>query len=662
MWQDFRFGVRMLLKQPGFTIIAVFTLALGIGATSAVFSLIQGVLLTPPPYREPERLVLIPAVRTDRQPASHSSSWAAAQWTEWQNQAKSLESMAAYGWTFNFLVQSNGSESMEGMFVTKDYFRTLGLQPMLGRTFVDSEIGPTAAPVIVLGYELWQRAFNGDPQIVGKKIRMSRFNTPPVVIGVMPPRVRFLPSPEASEEPNYDLNAPVDFWLPAAVDPKHLKDRNWEIIARLKHGVTSQQAQAELAILTAKIAQTDRALDGFTPHVDLLASEINRDGRRILFPLLGAAAMVLLIACGNVAGLLLVRGLQRQQEYAVRSALGIGRLRLLRQVSSEGLLLAIMGGTLGVGLALAAVRIFKSIGGHAIPRLDAVTTGWGLLAWGFGSAIVAAVLAGVFPALRASRLDANEALKSAGPKSSASRGERRLLRLVTIAQTALTLALLVGSGLLIRTMMNLSAVQSGYKTTRILTATVTAVQGDLAAFHRKALERVSAISGVQKAAFAWGVPLTGNAWPGTVEIEGQPPARTAGDRIPVPIRSVTPGYFDLLSQAISLGRDFRASDTRGAPDVAVVNQALVDRYFPHANPIGRKIWGQGRQDPAVEIVGVVANGRTDDLTKAAEPEVYLCFWQARAFSNTSSSVRPTTRILFSPRSNVSCVRSTPPSP
>ena len=634
MLQDLRFGVRMLLKQPGFTLIAVLTLALGIGATSAVFDLVQGVLLTPPPYRQPQQLVLIPAARTDGQPAGNSPGWAAAQWTEWQTQSRSLEAVAAYGWTFGFLVQSDGSESMEGMWVTRDYFRVLGLQPILGRTFLESETGPKPAPVIVLGYEFWQRTFNGDPEIVGKKIRMSRRDTPPTVIGVMPPRVRFLPSPGASQEPNYDLNATVDFWVPAPVDPARSRDRMWDVVARLKDGVTLPRAQAELTTIAARQVQSDRDFEGFTPRLESLGAVMNRDGRNILLPLLGAAMLVLLIACGNVSALLLVRGFERQQEYAVRSALGVGRAGLLRQVSAEGLLLAVFGGALGAGLAFGVVRLFKVIGGHAIPRLDAVTTGWGVLAWGLGAAVVAALLAGAFPAIRASRQDPIDVLKSAGPKSSVGRGERRLLRGVTMVQTALTLALLVGCGLLIRTMINLSNVPSGYDTAHILTATVTAVQGDWVGFHTRALERVSALPGVQKAAFAWGVPLTGNDWPGRVEIEGQPAIARASDRIPIPFRSVTPGYFDLLGQKISLGRDFRSTDTRGAPGVAVVNQALADRYFPHASAIGKKIWSNGRQRPAMEIVGVVTNGRTDDLTKTSEPEIYLSLWQASAFSKS----------------------------
>ena len=634
MFKDLRFGLRMLRRQPGFTLIAVLTLALGIGATAAVFSLVQGVLLTPPPYRDPHRLVLIPSVRNDGQPDEHSPGWAALQWMNWQAQAKSFEAIAAYGWTFNFLVSNDGSESIEGMWVTPDYFRALGLQPLLGRAFLDSEAGAAESPVIVLGYNLWQRTFRGDPHILGKTVRISRWKTSPTVIGVMPPGVRFLPSPSASQEPNYDLNAQVDYWIPATVHPKGMKDRYWNVIGRLKPGVSLSQAQAELATLVTRQAQSDRDLDGFAPHLESLGAEMNRDGDRILLPLFGAAALVLLIACGNVAALLLVRGLQRQQEYAVRSALGIGRAALLRQVFSEGLLLAVFGGVLGVGLAFGVVKLLKTIGGHAIPRLDAVTTGWVVLLCGLGSAALAAVLAAVFPALRASRLDPIDVLKSAGPKSSLGRGERRLLRGVTMVQTALTLALLVGTGLLVRTMLNLSNVSSGYRTGHILTATVTAVQGDWDRFHLMALERVSAIPGVQKAAFAWGVPLTGNDWPGELEIEGQPPAAKASDKALIPLRSVTPGYFSLLGQSISRGRDFLSTDARNSPGVAVVNQALVDKYFPHADPIGKKIWGFGRQRPAMEIVGVVENGRTDDLTRLPEPEVYLPLWQAQAFSKS----------------------------
>jgi putative ABC transport system permease protein len=634
MWQDLRFAIRMLRKQPGFSLIAVLTLALGIGATSAVFSLIQGVLLTPPPYRQPKQLVLIPTARTDGQKQEDPRGWPAQQWMEWQREAKSFEGIAAYGWTFNFLIRNEGSQSMQGMEVTENYLPLMGLHPVLGRGFEATDIGTGPVKVILLGYEFWKRTFNGDPEIIGKTVRISRWDVPPVIIGVMPPGVRFLPSPGAAKEPNYNVNALVDFWIPVVPDPKYLKDPYWNLVARLGNGVSLGQAQGELTVLAAREAQSEKQFEGFTSRLQPLTEEMNQDGRRILLPLLGAAALVLLIGCGNAAALLLVRGLQRQQEYAVRSALGMGRVALLRQVTTESLLLALLGGAFGVGLAFGVVKLFKLTAGHAIPRLDSVTAGWAVLAWGLGAAVVAAFFAGAFPALRAFLLDPMEVLKNAGPKGTAGLGERRLLRGVTMAQTALTLALLVGAGLLIRTMINIAKVPSGYDTGRILTMSVTEVQSrsEWASFHKHALERVSAIPGVQYAAFAWGVPLTGNNWPATLEIEGQPPAIKESDKTALPLRAVTEDYFKLMGVALIEGRAFHSGDEGKVLNVAIVNQAFADRYFPHGNAIGRKIWLDGRDKPGMEIVGEVSNSRTDDLTQVAAPEIYLSLWEATAFS------------------------------
>ena len=634
MKRDLRFAIRMLLKQPSFSLIAVLTLALGIGATSAVFSLIQGVLLTPPPYKKPQQLVLVPTTRTDGQKQENPRGWPSQQWMEWQKEAKSFEGIAGYGWQFNFLIRNEGSQSVQGMAVTKDYLRVMGLQPVVGRGFEEQDFGQGPVKVILLGYEFWHRTFNGDPQIIGKTVRISRWDVPPTVIGVMPPGVRFLPSPGAAKEPNYNVNALVDFWSPAEPDPKHMKEPDWNLVARLNDHATQQQAQGELALLTAREAQSEKQFEGFVPQLQSLQDEMNQGSRGILLPLLGAAALVLLIGCGNAAALLLVRGLQRQQEYAVRSAMGMGRIALLRQVSAESLLLALLGGVFGVGLAFGVVKLFKVIAGHAIPRLEDVTAGWAVLAWGLGAAVVASMFAGVFPALRAFRLDPMEVLKSGGPKGTAGLGERRLLRGVTMAQTALTLALLVGAGLLIRTMINIAKVPSGYNTGHILTMSVTEVRSysEWANFHRHALERVSAIPGVQYAAFAWGVPLTGNNWPATIEIEGQLPATKESEKTPLPLRAVTEDYFKLMGVGMLGGREFRSSDEGKTINVAIVNQAFADRYFPHAHAIGRKIWLDGRDKPGTEIVGEVSNGRTDDLTQAASPEVYLSLWEATAFS------------------------------
>jgi putative ABC transport system permease protein len=632
--QSVKFALRMFRKSPGFTLIAALTLALGIGATSAVFSLIQGVLLTPPPYQKPEQLMLVTPVRTDGKKTDEARGWAAQQWLGWKKDGRSIQGVAAYDWTFNFLILNDGSQSMQGMEVSRDYFRLMGLKTVAGRGLIDSDysLGPVKA--IVLGYEFWQRAFGGDPQIIGKTVRISRWQAPPTVIGVMEPGVRFLPSPGAAKEPNYDVNATVDFWVPSEPDPKNLKEPYWNVVARLRDGATAKQAQEELTVLTAQGARDEKRFEGFGPQLQPVQDEMNQDGSRILLPLLGAAALVLFIACGNVAALLLVRGLQRQQEYAVRIAMGMGRVALLRQVLVESLMLAIFGGALGVAFAYGAVKVFKIVASHAVPRLDAVTTGWTVLGWGLGAAVFAAFFAGIIPALRVLRLDPMGVLKSAGPKGTAGVGERRLLRGITMLQTSLTLALLVGAGLLIRTMVKIAEAPSGYSLGRILTMSVTDVQGysTWKSFHRLALERVAAIPGVQHAAFAWGVPLTGNNWPVPIEIEDQPPAVKESDKITLPLRAATPDYFNLMGLPLMNGRQFRSNDDDKAPKVAIVNQAFVDRFFPAGNAIGKKFWMDGRDKPGVEIVGEIANGRTDDLTQQPSPEIYLPLWQANAFS------------------------------
>src|SRR4029453_11330380 len=253
MLQDVRYGIRTLSKRPGFTLITILTLALGIGATTAVFSLIQGVLLSQPPYKQPQQLVLIPSARADGQEMSGARAWPALQWQDWQKQAKSFEGIAGYAWTFNFLTRPDGGESMEGMLVSPGYFKVAGLEPILGRTFFDTEGTPNSTSVIILGYDFWQRAFNGDRNIIGSTLRMSRRETPLTIVGVMPPGVRFLPSPAVVQEPNYNVNAQVDFWMPV-LPTNGLKQARWDVVGRLRSGVSLSEAQGELSVLTAQEA------------------------------------------------------------------------------------------------------------------------------------------------------------------------------------------------------------------------------------------------------------------------------------------------------------------------------------------------------------------------------------------------------------------------
>ena len=290
--RDLRFAWRMRARKPGFTSVAVLTLALRIGATSAVFDLIQGVLLTPPPYSKPQRVILISPARIDGQP--YSRSWTAEQFLDFQRQAKSFEAIAAYDWTFDFLTLPDGSESIGGLGVSKDYFEVLGIKPLLGRQFLESE-----APVkyweqtaIILGYNLWQRRFNGDSDVIGKTVRLGIFEKSLTVVGVMPPGVRFLPSPANAHEPNYDINAHVDFWVPVTPDPARLKESWCCVVGRLRDGVTLEQARAELSAIAARQIHTDRDLEGLTAKAQPIAEELNREGRRLLWPLFGAVALV----------------------------------------------------------------------------------------------------------------------------------------------------------------------------------------------------------------------------------------------------------------------------------------------------------------------------------------------------------------------------------
>jgi putative ABC transport system permease protein len=502
--------------------------------------------------------------------------------------------------------------------------------PARGR---NSELGhPNTPPsAIILGYDLWQRKFNGDSSIVGRTIRMSRMPAPLPVVGVMPPGIRFLPDPGASSEPNYDLNAYVDFWFGVAPDESRPANGAGNAVARLRGDATIEAARTEIATLSAGPAQSDPRLQDVSAAVAPVQNVLNRAGRRLLVPLFGSVAIVFLIACANVSGLLLTRGLQRHPEYAMRSALGAGRWRLFRQALTESMVLAIVGAALGAGLAAGIVTLLKAIAGQAVPRADAVHVGWPVFAFGVLTALVAAGIAGLLPAVRASLPDRLQGLK--GSRTTAGRGERRLLAGVATVQIVLTVALLAGAALLIRTARNLDRLQPGYDTGQTLAMTVTTMDRERSTeFHQLVLQRMKSVPGVTHAAFAWGVPLTGNKWPGEIELPGQASLSKPADRVNVPLRSITEEYFDVMGMRIAEGRAFRATDGRDAPRVAIVNAALARRYYAGRNVVGAPLAFAGSADKPLQIVGVVADTRTEDLSLPAEPEVYLPFWQSGAFS------------------------------
>ena len=630
MIEDIRYALRQLRKNPGFAAAAVLTLALGIGAAAAMFGLIQGVLLSPPPYANPERLVLLSPARVDGQPYTRGVS--IGQWIDWRS-AQSIEAPALYRWTFNFLVLPDGSESLGGMVVTQNFFNVVGLTPLLGREFVASEASrPKVPPTgIILGYELWQRKFNGDPNIVGSTVRLSRYPAPFPVVGVMPAGVRFLPDPANASEPNYDVNAHVDFWLSTAPDETQPRGRGWNAVSRMKAGTTARQAQTELAALAVNQAQANPDLDGLTTAVRPVLEVLNTEGRALLIPLFGSVALVFLVACVNVAGLFVARGLRRHREYAMRAALGASRRRLFRQLLTESVTLSMISAIVGAALAAGTVALFKAIGGHAVPRADAVTVGWPVFAFGCFAALIAAILAGLLPAVRASSAHHFQGLK--GARTSAGRGERRMLGAIATVQIVLTVALLAGAALLIRTARNLANIRPGYDIQNILAMTVTTVTpNSFLPFHTAVLERVAALPAVARVAFVWGLPLTGNKWPGTMELVGEASSDRPADRLSLPLRSVTPDYFDVMGISLIEGRIFQPSDKADAPRVVVVNQSFARRYFRGANPLGRRMRFAGDAKDTLEIVGVVSDTRTEALSQLAEPEVYLPFWQSGAFS------------------------------
>ena len=630
MKKDISYALRQLRKSPGFAAAAVVTLALGIGAAAAMFGLIDGVLLSPPPYASPDRLVLVSPRRVDGRPYTQGTWF--AQWMQWRAESRTLETPALYRWTFNFLVLPDGSRSLGGMVVTRNYFQTIGVKPLHGREFTEAEASRPKVPAtgIILGYELWQSQFKGDPAIVGSAIQISRFPAPLTVVGVMPPGIRFLPDPANASEPNYDVNAPVDFWLSFTPDETQPRARGWNTIARLRDGATLAQAQAEMASLAARQGASEPDLAGMTTGVRPVGEVLNDDARRLLLPLFGSVALLFLVAAVNVAGLFVARGLQRHREYAMRSALGASRVRLFRQVLVESAIIALIGAVAGAAIAVGGIRIFKAIGGHAVPRAETVAVGWPVFAFGLAAALLAALVAGLLPALRAASTRYGTSLT--GGRTSAGRGERRMLATIATVQVVFTVALLAGATLLVRTANKLAGVRPGYETERILAVTVTSVTpGQSRQFHTAVLDRVAALPGVARAAFVWGLPLTGNKWPGTLELVGQPGDGTVAGQLSLPLRSITPDYFDVMGMGLVDGRGFQATDAGDAPMVAVVNQAFGRKYFP-GGVLGRQMRFAGDTKRTIQIVGVVADTRTEALSTQAEPEVYLSFWQSGAFS------------------------------
>jgi putative ABC transport system permease protein len=608
--QDVRYGLRSLRKKPGFTVTAVIALALGIGANTAIFSVINAVLLRSLAYRDPASIVMVweRSLRGGRSQNSVSP----ANFLDWKKQSNSFEQIAA-SWDTRVNLTSGGEpEEIQVQKVSADFFPILGVSPELGRTFVRAEETSGPEPVVILGHDLWQTRFAGNRAIVGQTVAMSGRNW--TVIGVMPPGFHF-------------LNTQIKAWLPLQLDPAtdwRKSGRFLRSVARLKPGVSLQQAQAELDTIgkQLEIAYPDFN-KGWGVNLVPMHEQIVGDIRPVLLVLTAAVAFVLLIACANVANLLLSRAASRQKELALRAALGADRMRLIRQMMTESVLLALMGGVIGVLLAYWGIQLLVAFAPDNIPRLHEITIDPRVLSFTFGVSLLTGLVFGLVPALQSSRPDLNDALKE-GARGSSSRS-RVVRNLFVVAEMALALVLLVGAGLMLRSFSQLHQVKTGFDPENVLTMRVqlpAAKYGQpqqRADFFKRAEERISTLPGVKSVGAISYLPLTGLATSTSFNLATKPlpPSESPGTEV----RPITPGYFNAMGIPLLKGRAFDERDGANSR-VVIINETLARKFFPGQDPIGQQLIVSWEPEVADEIIGIVGDIKETALEQEPNPAVY----------------------------------------
>lgn len=618
LWQDLRFGARMLLKRPGFTAVAVLILALGIGANSAIFSVINGVILRPLDYADPDRLVVV----WEKIKQTDQLELAPDDYFDYRDSAQFIEHLAASDRRNYNLTGGDDPVRIEGAAVTASLFPALGVAPALGRTFSPEEDRAGADPVVVLSYGLWQRRFGGDPKIIGRAISLS--GAAHTVIGVMPASFQFPPSQAQSGVVRSEL------WTPRRLETETGRNsHSLFVVGRLKPGVTMAQAKAGIETIAARRQQTSRDThESIGANTLPLGDQVARRIKPSLMALLGAVGIVLLIACANVANLLLLRAASRRKEIAIRAAMGAGRARLLRQLMIESLLLALLGGGAGLLIAYWGVDALLTLGGGVIPRADEVTVDARVLGFTLLISLLTGVIFGLIPALRASGLDLNEALRDGGRISTG--GSNRLRGALVVAEVALALVMLIGAGLLIKSFWRLQQVAPGFNPENLLAMETSLASArydtpqSQAAFFKQTLERINSLPGVQSAAIVNNPPLSSRRSVDGFLIEGRPEPRSRSETPLADYRSISPDYFRAMNIPISQGRAFTEADAADAPPVAIVNEAVVRRYWPNESPIGRRIKMRDRWQT---IVGVVGDVRQSGLDAEASTHVYMPFAQ-----------------------------------
>lgn len=633
LWQDLRYGARTLIKKPGFTLIAVLTLSLGIGANTAIFTVINAALLRPLPYPEAERLTVV--ATTMRRDTVEVRSTSYPDFVDWRAQNTVFERIAARVSASFTLTGGAEPENVRGELVSADYFPLLRAQTVRGRTFLPEEDrAPDTHRVAVVGYGLWQRRFGGAPALVGQTIQLNDGNY--TVVGIMPEGFR-------------GVSDQSEIWLPIMMvssvrseDHLRQRDQRWlSAVGRLKPDVTLAHAQTEMDAIMGRLEQAyPDSNRNRGARVTPLHEQFFGGLQLTLWVLLGAVGCVLLVACANVANLQLQRAAGRASEMAVRLALGATPRRLIRQLLTESLLLALIGGALGVLLALWSVDFLIKLSPVAFPSFVNLTLDGRVLGFSLLISVLTGALFGLAPALQAVRPALNETLKAGGRNASGGLGRNRLLGLLVVSEIALALTLLIGAGLMIRSLQRLQAVDPGFDSERLLTMRVSLPrqayqENQIVAFSQQLRERLQSLPGAQSVALASDLPLSGSTSAGPVELEGRP-ATPADGEIRIYRHRVTPGFFSTLGISLVKGRDFTADDHAQAPGVVIISEAMARRYWPNEDPIGKRLredsHGSPTPEPWLSIVGVVADVKYRGLPQNpnADPDVYYPLLQAPA--------------------------------
>jgi putative ABC transport system permease protein len=617
--QDLRFAARMLRKNPEFTAVAVLTLALGIGTNTAVFSLLNGVLLQPLPYRDPSRLALV----WEKDDQGHRDNATFATYTDWKAMSKSFEELALYRLWTPTVSGSGGPEQLTGLRVTNNYFRTLGVQPALGRDFLPQEDFPASSHVVIISHGLWARRFSSDPNIAGKTITLN--SVPYHVVGVLPENYESLmnmnprePTAEIWGALGYDASQP---W--ACRTCHHLI-----AIGRLRPGVTFAQATAEMDTISAALWKTypkDYSAAGviLTPLREELLGPVSTT----LFALFGAVTLVLLVACTNLANLLLARATQRNKEMVVRTALGAARGRILRQLLAENSLLALLGASLGLIPAYWTPKILASLGAGDIPRLAEVRLDWRVVLFTFGVALLTGLLSGIAPAFGVWKTNLQDALRE-GARGSSGAAASRLRGALVISEIALSMMLMLGAGLLLRSLLHLLSVSPGFDATKVLTMRVSVIGKKydddkiLRQFFNQALERIRALPGVEAAGAVSEVPLGNNmdmyGFHAEGKINANPELDPSAERY-----CVSPGYRNVMHIPLLRGRDLEDTDNAGSPQAILINDEAARQMWPGDDPLGKRVKIGGTDKPWWTVVGVVGSVRQHGLDLPPTMQFYV---------------------------------------